>query len=159
MFDIKKLEYKNVTLIISETPTNNNIIEYIEMCKKNKVNLLIRTCPKTYEENIIIKNNLNFLDIPIEDGNIPNKHILELFFDKIKLYINEKKSVFAIHCVSGLGRACVFGCLILIDLKCNNLDSIDIIRKYRHGALNSKQLKFIQDFKKTKNIKNMCIIS
>jgi protein tyrosine phosphatase type 4A len=72
----------------------------------------------------------------------------------------EAKHTIAVHCVAGLGRAPVLVCVALIEY-CNMspLDAVDYVRKRRRGAINAKQLKFLESYKpKMKNGKDKCII-
>jgi len=72
----------------------------------------------------------------------------------------ESKRTIAVHCVAGLGRAPVLVCVALIEY-CNfsPLDAVDYVRKRRRGAINARQLKFIESYKpRMKNNKDKCII-
>lgn len=68
------------------------------------------------------------------------------------------KKTIAIHCVAGLGRAPVMVCIALIELGLKALDAIALVRKKRRGALNTRQLSFVQNYKPRNKAKSDCVI-
>lgn len=53
----------------------------------------------------------------------------------------------AVHCVAGLGRAPVLVAIALIEAGMKYEDAVEMIRTQRRGALNQKQLKFLETYK------------
>ncbi|KAF9176192.1 Protein tyrosine phosphatase type IVA 3, partial [Haplosporangium sp. Z 27] len=64
----------------------------------------------------------------------------------------------AVHCVAGLGRAPLLVALALIEAGMSPEDSIAYLRERRRGVLNSKQSKFILDYKRKKSRNVKCTI-
>ena len=63
----------------------------------------------------------------------------------------------AVHCVAGLGRAPAMVALALIEFGgMDGLDAVDSIRKQRRGAINAKQLSYIQQYKPAS--KGCCVL-
>jgi protein tyrosine phosphatase type 4A len=53
----------------------------------------------------------------------------------------------AVHCKTGLGRAPVMVAIALIEMGMDALDAIGYIRARRRGAINSRQLLFLEQYK------------
>lgn len=60
----------------------------------------------------------------------------------------------AVHCKTGLGRAPVMVAIALIEMGMDALDAIGYIRARRRGAINSRQLMFLEQYK-PKGIHNL----
>merc|ERR1719228_1207750 len=56
-------------------------------------------------------------------------------------------SCVAVHCVAGLGRAPVLVALALIESGMKYEDAIQFIRQKRRGAINSKQLTYLEKYR------------
>ncbi|KNE59069.1 hypothetical protein AMAG_03417 [Allomyces macrogynus ATCC 38327] len=54
----------------------------------------------------------------------------------------------AVHCVAGLGRAPVLVAIALIEAGMPNLEAVEYIRSRRRGALNMKQIHFLDSYKR-----------
>lgn len=65
---------------------------------------------------------------------------------KAKFY-NDPGSCVAVHCVAGLGRAPVLVALALIESGMKYEDAIQFIRQKRRGAINSKQLTYLEKYR------------
>ncbi|EME31127.1 protein-tyrosine phosphatase [Galdieria sulphuraria] len=60
---------------------------------------------------------------------------------------NSSKISIALHCKTGLGRAPVMVAIALIEMGMDALDAIGYIRARRRGAINSRQLLFLEQYK------------
>ena len=149
--------YKNLFLI-TNSPTNQTLEEYVKILLNNDITVVIRLCEKTYDEDYLKQNNIDFIDMFIEDGLYPNDIDITNFFNICSKYQN-----IAIHCKSGLGRAPLLVALyyIIVEKK-SVIETISMIRDKIKGAFNTKQLYFINnDIPKKKNLykgNNICKI-
>lgn len=60
---------------------------------------------------------------------------------------DENQKAIAVHCVAGLGRAPVLVCIALVESGMDPYDAISYIRKRRRGAINARQLQYIEVYK------------
>lgn len=129
---------KNLFLI-TNSPTNQTLEEYVKILLNNDITVVIRLCEKTYDEDFLKKNNIDFIDMFIEDGLYPSDIDITNFFNICSKYQN-----IAIHCKSGLGRAPLLIAIyhIIVEKK-SVIETISSIRDKIRGAFNTKQLNFI----------------
>ncbi|KAG4092647.1 dual specificity protein phosphatase CDC14B [Neocallimastix lanati (nom. inval.)] len=156
------VEYKSLKFLIMDAPSTSNLDIYIQEMKKHNVTDLVRVCEPTYPKERVEANNIVVHDWPFNDGDPPPALIVKQWKELVKnVFKNEdsesKKPCIAIHCVAGLGRAPVLVAIALIEEGMNALDSVSYIRERRRGAINNKQLKYIEAYKK-KSKKKGCII-
>ena len=83
-------------MIALRSPKNNKELHHvIEIFKNKNIKTLIRlNNNNNYDNNILIKNNINVYDLYFEDCNIPSNNIIIRY---LKL-INEYNELIAIHC-------------------------------------------------------------
>jgi len=140
---------KTNLFLITNSPTNQTLKEYVKILLDNDITVVIRLCEKTYDEDFLKQNNIDFIDMFIEDGLYPNDIDISNFFN-----ICSKHQNIAIHCKSGLGRAPLLVALyyIIVEKK-SVIETISMIRDKIRGAFNTKQLNFINnDIPKKKNL-------
>jgi protein tyrosine phosphatase type 4A len=144
--------------LITNSPTNQTLQEYIKILLNNDITVVVRLCEKTYDEDYLKQNNIDFIDMFIEDGLYPSDIDITNFFTICSKYKN-----IAIHCKSGLGRAPLLIALhYIIVEKQSTIETISKIRDKIKGAFNTKQLNFINnDIPKKKKLykeNNFCQI-
>jgi protein tyrosine phosphatase type 4A len=105
---------------------------------------VVRLCGNTYNPSPIINSDIKFYDLDYPDGSTPNKELLFVWNELIKL--NEP---ILVHCFAGLGRSPVLVTISLIENNMKYSDAIEYIREKKHGALNSKQLEWLREYKRT----------
>ena len=101
-----------------------------------------------------------------EDGGTPPEHVvrrwLELCKNRFGPFTKSNKNIssdedegveddtpcIAVHCVAGLGRAPVLVAIALIEYGMDKLDAIELVRRKRRGAFNSRQIQYIDTYKR-----------
>ena len=70
------------------------------------------------------------------------------------------KKTIGVHCVAGLGRAPVLVAVALIEAGLQPFEAINFIRKKRRGAINARQLKYLESYKPKKKLRgdDKCVI-
>ncbi|MGH0162924.1 UNVERIFIED_CONTAM: hypothetical protein FKN15_049666 [Acipenser sinensis] len=159
--------YKSMRFLITHNPTNSTLNTFIEDLKKYGATTVVRVCEITYDKTPLKKEGITVMDWPFDDGAPPPKKIVEDWLNLLKSkFCEDPGSCVAVHCVAGLGRAPVLVALALIESGMKYEDAIQFIRQKRRGAINSKQLTYLEKyrpkqrlrFKEPHNHKNKCCI-
>ncbi|XP_044525250.1 protein tyrosine phosphatase type IVA 3 isoform X1 [Gracilinanus agilis] len=146
--------YKNMRFLITHNPTNATLNTFIEDLKKYGATTVVRVCEVTYDKTPLEKDGITVM-------------IVEDWLNLLKTkFFEDPGSCVAVHCVAGLGRAPVLVALALIESGMKYEDAIQFIRQKRRGAINSKQLTYLEKyrpkqrlrFKDPHNHKNKCCI-
>ncbi|KAI3637052.1 hypothetical protein MIR68_004758 [Amoeboaphelidium protococcarum] len=173
---ISYLSYGKLRFIINDCPSDNNIGEYIKEFKKNNVSDVVRVCERSYSSAPLDKEGISLHDLAFEDGGTPPAQVIKRWLELCRLRFGSFKSTskttsdeeevrrnstdnlkginpdsppcIAVHCVAGLGRAPVLVAIALIEYGVDKLDAIDFIRKRRRGAFNSRQIQYIDSYKR-----------
>lgn len=149
------VEYKDMRFLIMDRPSKANIYQFVEELKKCAVCDVIRVCEPTYNSDLLTKEGINVTDWQFDDGAAPPKDVVQCWLEFLKSRFQESPgSTIAIHCVAGLGRAPVLVALALIENGMKYEDAVDYIRKRRRGAINSKQLEYLEKYKPLKVFKS-----
>jgi len=124
--------------------------------KEHGVVAIVRVCEKNYSEKSIVAAGIAFYDWEFDDGDPPpdkivsnwNKLTSEVFSAANRAKF--PKACIAVHCVAGLGRAPVLVAINLIEGGMKAQDSILFIRDKRRGAINTKQVAYLNIYKRQK---------
>jgi len=93
-------------------------------------------------------------EMAYEDGQSPSEEVLtkwlalveERFFSENKS--SDASATIAVHCVAGLGRAPVLVAIALMEFESMDaVEAVMMIRKNRRGAINEKQLRYLEGYK------------
>jgi len=159
-----EIEYKGLRFLITDRPSDASIDKYIEELKKYCCRDVVRVCDPTYKVNRLTEAGIAVLDLPFDDGTAPPPEVIEQFFDLLRLRFQDgPNSCVAVHCVAGLGRAPVLVAIALIELGLKYEDAVELIRRKRHGAINARQLSYLEKYRpksrlKMKNQDKSCTI-
>ncbi len=100
---------------------------------------------------------------PFPDGDPPSPEIISDWMKLVSetMNVNKKDSesrTIALHCVAGLGRSPVMAAVALIEFGLEWQEAVELIRAKRRGAINRKQLKYLESYIPTSR-NTCCVIS
>lgn len=147
------IEVKSMRFLIMDAPRQANLHVYIKEMRKYQVTSVARFCERTYQDAELKTAGIDVFDMEYKDGTSPSNdiitgwlsHVDDTFFKGS----NDGKGCIAVHCVAGLGRAPVMVALALIEFA--GMDAIEVVRMIRgkrRGAVNEKQLLYLESYKK-----------
>ncbi|XP_073732051.1 protein tyrosine phosphatase type IVA 1 isoform X2 [Misgurnus anguillicaudatus] len=124
-----EITYKNMRFLITHNPTNATLHKFIEELKKYGVTTVVRVCEVTYDANLVVKEGIQVLDWPFDDGAPPSNKIVDDWLNLVRVKFREEPGCcIAVHCVAGLGRAPVLVALALIECGMKYEDAVQFIR-------------------------------
>ena len=100
---------------------------------------------KMYDKKLFVhqiyNNNLNWFHLPIMDLKAPDHKFIDKWQTTKTLLKNEliDGNNIVIHCMGGKGRSGTIAAILLIEFGNNNKDVIEIVRKKRKGAIETKE--------------------
>ncbi|KAI7798721.1 protein tyrosine phosphatase type IVA 3 [Triplophysa rosa] len=159
--------YKNMRFLITHNPTNSTLNSFIEDLKKYGATTVVRVCEITYDKTPLEKDGITVVDWPFDDGAPPPSKVVEDWLSLLKRrFMEDPGCCVAVHCVAGLGRAPVLVAVALIESGMKYEDAIQFIRQKRRGAINSKQLTYLEKYRSKQRLrykhphffKNKCCI-
>ncbi|KAI9202454.1 protein-tyrosine phosphatase-like protein [Polychytrium aggregatum] len=160
---ISVVEYKQMRFLIFDAPSNRTLDAYLAEMARHNVTDLVRVCDPTYDRKIVEGKGIAVHDWPFPDGDPPPDSVIENWLSLVYTrfgVLKEKgkdgacpgtpapETSIAVHCVAGLGRAPILVAMALIEAGLAPLDSVIYVRERRRGAINARQLKFIEGYKR-----------
>ncbi|PIC17915.1 hypothetical protein B9Z55_023985 [Caenorhabditis nigoni] len=151
-----EIAWGKMRFLITDRPTNSSIQTYIEELEKHGARAVVRVCEPTYDTKALKEAGIDVLDWQFNDGSPPPPEVIKSWFQLCLTSFKEHpdKSI-AVHCVAGLGRAPVLVAIALIEAGMKYEDAVEMIRKQRRGALNQKQLKFLETYKASGELRRL----
>ncbi|CAL1300135.1 unnamed protein product [Larinioides sclopetarius] len=149
-----EIVFKNMRFLIMDRPTDATINTFIEELRKKNVTEVVRVCEPTYKIDVLEKHGIKVLDWQFDDGSPPPSKIVHDWFDLLRKRFKEENDCYvAVHCVAGLGRAPVLVAIALMELGMKYEDAVELIRQKRRGAINAKQLAYLQKYRPKSRLK------
>jgi protein tyrosine phosphatase type 4A len=144
-FYLKTPKNKKITVHVTGSPESTSIDEFSRLMKDKAVTDVFCFCESKYNQDILKKQKINCHNLMFQDGHVPSKEILSLFDNIINNLLKNDDIIINMHCVAGLGRApTMLGYMMIKYCGFNELDTIKQIRQKIKGAINSKQLEWLQ---------------
>jgi len=149
-----EIAYKSMRFLITDRPTDASIDKYIEELRKHNAKDVVRVCEPTYATDRLKEEGINVLDWAFDDGSPPPDEVINGWFDLLRTrFKDDPGCCVAVHCVAGLGRAPVLVALALMETGMKYEDAVDLIRQKRRGAINAKQLSFLEKYRPKHRLK------
>jgi len=137
--------------LIMDAPRQSNLHLYIKEMKKHSVSDVVRVCEPTYEIDELHSAGVCSHDLEYEDGHPPPKELIFQFLNLVEttFFQEAPNKCIAVHCVAGLGRAPVMVAIALIEFAgYDPVEAVHLIRQHRRGAINEKQLLYLEGYKR-----------
>jgi protein tyrosine phosphatase type 4A len=142
---------QSLRFLIMDAPRQSNLHLYIKECKRHHVTDIVRVCEPTYLGAELKTAGMTLHEMAYDDGQSPSEDVLNKWLALVQeRFFSENQSsdasaTIAVHCVAGLGRAPVLVAIALMEFE--NMDAVEavmMIRKNRRGAINEKQLQYLE---------------
>lgn len=145
------LAHKRLQFLIMDAPSQSNLRLYLQEMQKSSVSHVVRLCEPTYSKEIVEAAGIRVHDWVFPDGESPPVEVIDKWLQLVDSVSKEgefgQEKTIAVHCVAGLGRAPVLVAIALIESGMKPLDAVTFIRQRRRGAINNKQLKFLESYR------------
>ena len=143
-----EIEFRKKHFLITDQPQDLTMENYIKVLMEHKVSHLVCATDQSYKTDDLSKS-VAVSELSFPDGSAPTQEIIEKWFEIVnKEFMGDPTTCVGVHCVTGLGRAPVLVATALIELGMKYEDAVELIRKKRRGAINSKQLEFLAKYKR-----------
>ena len=149
------IQVKQMTFLIMDAPRQSTIHLYIKEMRKHSVTDVVRVCEPTYQQAELDAAGIGLHDMEYPDGHSPPKEVIDQWLKLVDktFYGSDASSppnkAIAVHCVAGLGRAPVMVALALIEFaNMDPVEAVSLIRRHRRGAINEKQLLYLEGYKR-----------
>lgn len=150
-----EIEYKNMKFLITYRPTDATMDRFIEELKRHNVKDVVRVCEPSYSTDRLGHEGIKVVDLPFDDGTPPPDNVVFDWFEVLRSrFTADPRSCVAVHCIAGLGRAPVLVALALIELGMKYEDAVELIREKRRGAINAKQLAYLERYHPKSRLKS-----
>eukprot|EP00931_Biecheleriopsis_adriatica_P103044 TRINITY_DN77936_c0_g1_i1.p1 TRINITY_DN77936_c0_g1~~TRINITY_DN77936_c0_g1_i1.p1 ORF type:complete len:176 (-),score=24.85 TRINITY_DN77936_c0_g1_i1:100-627(-) len=147
------VEYGKFKIVIMDAPCDENSYTYVQELKAFGVTDVVRTCEPTYSPENFEKEGIQVHEMTFPDGAAPPDELIQrwngLICQRYRPKDPTESGMVAVHCVAGLGRAPVMAAVALIEMTAiDAMDAVEKIRERQKGAINARQLKFLQSYKR-----------
>lgn len=166
------VQYEHMRFLIMDAPSETNLHLYIREMERYNVSDIVRVCDPSYPKDVVEKHGIKVHELIFPDGEAPPESVVNYWLGLVESRFGHPKAVpvdgeeepsggvtIAIHCVAGLGRAPVLVAIALIESGMSPFDAISYIRERRRGAINTRQLKFLETYRRRgKSTQTKCCI-
>lgn len=160
-----EISHKHMRFLIMDRPTDGTLDKFIEELKTRGAKDVVRVCEPTYPTEKLHAEGIRVYDWKFDDGSHPPMDVIDDWLNLLKArFRDDPGCCVAVHCVAGLGRAPVLVALALTECGMKYEDAVELIRNKRRGAINAKQLQWLEHYRpksrlKIKNAHKQCCIN
>jgi len=145
---------RTMRFLITDQPQDGKMEDYVRLLQEHKVSHLVCATDKLYQTEELEKR-VAVSELSFPDGSAPTQEIVDRWLCLVKEEFKQQpETCIGVHCVTGLGRAPVLVATALIELGMKYEDAVELIRKKRRGAINTKQIEFLAKYKRRKYFSN-----
>ncbi|XP_018010709.1 PRL-1 phosphatase [Hyalella azteca] len=148
-----EIEFKDMKFLITDRPSDATMVAYIEELCRHSVKDVVRVCEPTYQTDLLAQHGITVTNLVFDDGTAPPAQVVEEWLSLVRARRAVGTTV-AVHCVAGLGRAPVLVAIALMELGMRYEDAVQHIRTKRRGAINAKQLAYLEKYRPKGRLKN-----
>lgn len=150
-----EISYKGFRFLITDRPSDATMDSYLQELKKHGVTDVVRVCEPSYDTTALQESGITVHNWFFPDGSYPAEDILANWFNLLKSRNRDNPDAcIAAHCIAGLGRAPVLVAVALVELGMASEDAVELIRNKRRGAINSKQLDYLNSYRPKSRLKS-----
>lgn len=162
------VQYQQMRFLIMDAPSETNLQLYIKEMERYNVSDIVRVCDPSYPREAVERHGIRLHELIFPDGEAPPEPVVGYWLSLIESRFGHPRArhsvdetaqdstdqhptpdvTIAIHCVAGLGRAPVLVAIALIESGMSPFDAISFIRERRRGAINTRQLKFLETYRR-----------
>ncbi|OQR96708.1 protein tyrosine phosphatase type IVA protein 1 [Achlya hypogyna] len=161
------VQYDQLSFLILDAPNDSNLPLYLKEFKKYQVTDIVRACEPTYSDATVEAAGFRVHEMEFPDGEPPSQEIIQKWLALVEQTMkdnardnagtHQSDKTVAVHCVAGLGRAPVLVAIALMEHGLDVITAVEHIRKARRGAINLRQLKYLEKYTPTRK-KDKCSI-
>src|SRR5437764_3919881 len=93
---VTTIGYHHDHFVITDSPTQKNVFEYVSLFKKMNVAVIVRVCEPAYDAQIFKEAGIDFFDLPFPDGGLPSQEIIHRWLDIVEVYTKDHRKI-AVH--------------------------------------------------------------
>ena len=128
----------------------------LQECRRYNVSDVVRVCEQQYDSAPVEAAGMSVHDWCYQDGSAPPGSLVKNWLSLAQQRGKDMPQMcVAVHCVAGLGRAPVLVAVALMELGLCYEEAVELIRSKRRGALNQRQLEFLQRYKAKRRLRRV----
>ncbi|KAH3766491.1 phosphatases II [Pelomyxa schiedti] len=156
------VEYEQLRFLVFEEPSDELLPLFIKEFTKYGVQHIVSACAICYDKAALESKGYIHHELKFTDGAAPPDDVITEWIELVFSVFGKDEGVKAtqaigVHCAAGLGRAPVLVAIAMIEQGAEPLEAVSLIREKCPGAINTPQIRFLQNYKRRNKSKcNIC---